>query len=128
MEVIVVFDGLVSERLFVQSVGTGCAACEAVWVRRRIVDIVGRLRVVRQLAPNFRWRGGAHAVLSMLIRGRHGHIPVVRRHLAQHCAARLLSRARALAPIRLPSLVSAQARRTYSYAGVGFESTDPGGD
>jgi hypothetical protein len=62
--VIAVFDELVSESLLVRKSRNGvCAACEAVGARRRIVDIVGRLRVVGQLAPTSRWRGRAHAVL-----------------------------------------------------------------
>jgi hypothetical protein len=62
--VIAVFDELVGESLLVHKSRNGVyAACEAVWVRRRIVDIVGRLRVVGQLAPTSRWRGRAHATI-----------------------------------------------------------------
>jgi hypothetical protein len=63
--VIVVFDGLIGESLLVRKSRNGvCATCEAVWARRRIVDIVvGQLRVIGQLAPTSRWRGRAHATI-----------------------------------------------------------------
>jgi hypothetical protein len=62
--VIAVFDELFGESLLVQKSRNGvCAACKAVWATRRIVDIVGRLRVVGQLAPTSRWRGRAHATI-----------------------------------------------------------------
>jgi hypothetical protein len=51
------------ERVRTKSRNGVCAACETVWARRRIVDIVGRLRVVGQLTSTSRWRGRAHAVL-----------------------------------------------------------------
>jgi hypothetical protein len=50
-----------------KKVGMGYfAACEVGWARRRIVDIVGRIRVVGSLAPISQRRGRARALLSML--------------------------------------------------------------
>jgi hypothetical protein len=55
---IVVFDWLVGESLFVQLRMDGvCAMYEAVWVRRRIDNVVGRIHVVGELAPTFDGEG-----------------------------------------------------------------------
>jgi hypothetical protein len=56
--VIVVFDRLVGESLFVQTRRNGTfATYEAVWLRRRIVDVVRRIHVVGKLAPTFDGEG-----------------------------------------------------------------------
>lgn len=50
LEVIVVFDVLVGKSFFLRNIKNGVyAACEVVRTRRRIVDIVGRTRVVEKI-------------------------------------------------------------------------------
>ena len=65
---------------------------------------------------------------ALLSGGIYKHNLVVRRNLAQHNMACLLSRAGALASVGLRSLARAQGRGIWLSAGERFKLADPGGN